>query len=423
MIDLTIGLSLVMVGIMLTSTTMGIVAAFIMPGIDRWSKRFFLVIFCAIALGSASAVSDLFLYQHEDMLWAEQLVWILESILESIPMIAFTAYLLHCSGEDWRWSVLFRVVFAIWVVFLVLLMVAQFMPAIYYVSDKNELALGPWYPLLVMPLIAILFLNLVGLMRRRSKLHVQYFRAFLIFLVPLAVAMAIHMIFHSFLLVYAGLAVSVVSMFASVLLDQVEQYVKQQREIANQRASIMVLQMRPHFIYNTMTSIYYLCDQNPKMAQEVTLDFTTYLRKNFTAIASEDTVPFAEELEHALAYLAVEQAQFEDLLFVEYDTPHTEFRVPPLTLQPIVENAVKHGLDPDGEPLRIGIRTRRAGSNSYVIVEDNGSGFVPVDDGDPHIALTNIRQRLEMMCGGTLSIMPREGGGTVVRVKIPEPHR
>ena len=209
-------------------------------------------------------------------------------------------------------------------------------------------------------------------------------------------------------------------MFAIILHDQIESYVGQQREIAHQRASIMVLQMRPHFIYNAMMSIYYLCAKDPKKAQQVTLDFTTYLRKNFTAIASENNVPFADELEHTRAYLAVEQVQFEDSLRVEYDTPHKNFRVPPLTLQPIVENAIKHSMDPEYAPLRIIIRTRQTDSGSEIVVEDNGSGFTPdADNCEPHIALANIRQRLEMMCGGKLTICPREDGGTVVNVIIP----
>ncbi|MBR0060940.1 MAG: histidine kinase, partial [Selenomonadaceae bacterium] len=178
--------------------------------------------------------------------------------------------------------------------------------------------------------------------------------------------------------------------------------------------------MRPHFIYNAMMSIYYLCAQNPKKAQEVTLDFTTYLRKNFTAIVSEETVPFADELEHTLAYLAVEQVQFEDSLQVEYDILYKNFRLPPLTLQPIVENAIKHGMDPEYAPLCISIKTRETDSGSEIIVEDNGPGFdFKSDDNKPHIALKNIMQRLEIMCGGKMTINPRAGGGTIVTVTIP----
>ena len=150
------------------------------------------------------------------------------------------------------------------------------------------------------------------------------------------------------------------------------------------------------------------------------MDFNTYLRRNFNAIASEDTIPFASELEHTRAYLAVEQAQFEDDLIVSFDTPHTLFRLPPLTLQPIVENAVKHGMSATKDPLHIRILTRKTDSASEVIVEDDGTGYVRPDDSEPHLALDNIRQRLSWMCGGELTISQREGGGTLVKVTIPD---
>lgn len=124
-------------------------------------------------------------------------------------------------------------------------------------------------------------------------------------------------------------------------------------------------------------------------------------------------------MEHTRAYLEIEQVQFEDNLFVNYDTPCTEFRLPPLTLQPIVENAVKHGMDPEFTPLRIFIRTRKTISGNEIFVEDNGPGFLPAEEYKPNTALANIQQRLEMMCGGTLKIYPREDGGTVEKILIP----
>jgi LytS/YehU family sensor histidine kinase len=169
-----------------------------------------------------------------------------------------------------------------------------------------------------------------------------------------------------------------------------------------------------------MTSIYCLCDQDPKLARQVVMDFTTYLRKNFTAISSSEPIPFSSELEHVHAYLAVEQTLYEDSLFVDYDTPHTWFRVPPLTLQPIVENSVKHGRDPYAGPFYISIRTRKTDSGSEIIIRDNGRGFAPSVDSEPHIAIKNIRQRLEIMCGGSLTILPGDDGGTVVTVTIPD---
>ena len=150
------------------------------------------------------------------------------------------------------------------------------------------------------------------------------------------------------------------------------------------------------------------------------LDFSSYLRQNFTAIVKEKTIPFTEELEHTRAYLAVEQVRFEDRLFVELDTPATCFRLPPLTLQPIVENAVKHGVDPELAPLKIRIRTRETETGNEIMITNNGPAYSPADDSEPHIALNNIRERLETMCGGTLEIQSGKAGGTVVTIRIPE---
>ena len=94
--------------------------------------------------------------------------------------------------------------------------------------------------------------------------------------------------------------------------------------------------------------------------------------------------------------------------------------MPPLTLQPIVENAIEHGRDPYAGPFHISIRTRKTDSGSEVVVADNGRGFFPADDNEPHIALKNIQERLEIMCGGYLAITPNEGGGTVVTITIPD---
>ena len=409
----------------------------IIPGTNRWNKRFITAMFAVFTLFILSCIVDLVVYADPDMATAERIASYLEYLLLSIPIPMFTAYLLHtCDGygrpgagagagcadlataaEDWRKSPLIRAAAALWGIYFLLLGIAQCTTFLYYFTADNLYIRGPWHPLLMFPVIAMMFLNLVAVIQRRNKLPGKYYSAFLIHLLPLTIALLVHTVIYSSVLVILCICVSMLSMFVIILYDQIGQYVGQQREIAHQRASIMVLQMRPHFIYNAMMSIYYLCAQDPKKAQQVTLDFTAYLRKNFTAIVSEETVPFTDELEHTRAYLAVEQVQFEDGLFVNFDTPYKKFRVPPLTLQPLVENAVKHGMDPEAAPLHISIRTEETEAGSEIIVEDDGPGFAPGDK--PHTALENIRQRLEMMCGGKMKIRPRNGGGTVVNVTIP----
>ena len=405
-------------GAMLLLMILGLSVAVIMPGRDRGSKNFFIAFFAVLVVGVGVVFVDVIIYRAPPQPLATVITF-LEYLFISVltPMLA--AYLLHCCGEDWRRSRFFHQVIGLWVVFFLLLLAAQFTDRFYYFGENNVYFLGPWHPLLIAPVVLTAPISLSALFRRRRKLSRKYYHAFLVYMVPMAISMTVQMFAYAPLFTDFSIALCAFWMYGIILSDQVERYFLQQREIARQRASILVLQMRPHFIYNTMTSIYYLCDQDPKKAQQVTMDFTTYLRKNLNAIASETPIPFAEELEHTRAYLAVEQAQYDDRLFVHYDTPHTGFRIPPLTLQPIVENAVKHGMDPDAEPLRVAIRTRQTDTGSEIAVEDNGPGFDPAETIKPDSTLKNIQQRLDMMCGGSMTIDSVRGGGTLVTITIP----
>ena len=407
------------IGSTLLLSTLGLWFTAIMPGVDRWNRRFFRSFFLVLILSVCSVLTDIALRAASAPCAVIRFMQVLECLLLALPVPMMTVLLLHCCGENMRETRLLQAVPGLWAVYAVLATSGLVIDAFYFVTPDRQVHRGPWYPLMLLPVIAILLLDLAALIQRRGLLSRKVYLSFFITLLPITVTVLVQLFVDAFLLLDICLVLSALSMYGLILSDQIEQDLRQQREIAQQRASIMVLQMRPHFIYNTMTSIYCLCSQDPEKAQQVVMDFTTYLRKNFTAVASAAPIPFSSELEHTCAYLAVEQAQYSKSLTVEYDTPHTFFRVPPLTLQPIVENAVKHGRDPNAGPLHISIRTRKTDTGSEITVSDNGCGYDPADDSEPHIALKNIRQRLELMCGGSLTITPNDGGGTVVTVTIP----
>ncbi len=260
---------------------------------------------------------------------AARVVYLFENLLFSTPIFMPTVFLLHCCGESLRNSLLFKIVAALMGIYIVMLTVAQFTTVFYYVTPDNQFIRGSLWALWLVPLVVIMILNIIAVIRRRKKLSKKHLIALLVYLVPMTVAIIVHMFYSVELFVVFGMTLLALMMFGLILSDNMKKYARQQQEIAHQRASVMVLQMRPHFIYNTMMTIYYLCKQDADKAQQVTLDFTEYLRKNFSAIASEDTVPFADELKHTQAYLSVEQAQHEDNLFVEFDTPHMRFRAAP----------------------------------------------------------------------------------------------
>ncbi|MBR5110681.1 MAG: histidine kinase [Clostridia bacterium] len=408
------------VGAVVLLSLMGLWFTAILPGMEKWSKRFFQGYFSVFLLCCLCAATEFSFYYYSVQGAAYFSLMILECLLLSLPFPMLTVYLAHCCGENMRSGWLLRAVAVLMAVYVVLVASIAFIEGVYVVRPDGWLDRGRLYPLMLLPLVAILLLTFEETIRQRKRLSRKAFLGLLFSLVPMTAALIAQMFVDVFQILDICYVISGLTMYSFILSDQIEQDRRRQREIADQRASIMVLQMRPHFIYNTMTSVYSLCNQDPQLARQVIMDFTTYLRKNLSAIASAEPIPFTSELEHTRAYLAVEQALYEDSLFVDYDTPHTVFRIPALTLQPLVENAIKHGRDPYAGRFCITIRTRKTDSGSELVVADNGRGFVPPEDGEPHIGLNNIRQRLDMMCGGSLAIGPNEGGGTVVTVTIPD---
>ena len=406
-------------GALLLLVLLGLVGASSFPGLDKNSKRFFISSFSILTFSIITYVIDLSIYKNPNLAWMERVVSFIETFLPSVLMPLLTVYILLCCEQNIRKSASIYIVLVLCASLFILLVIAQFTDSIYYFTKDNEFIQGEFYWVLIVPLLALIMVNLFEIIRKRKLLGKKYFIAFLVYLLPLLVAMVLQIFISVFIVIVIAVSISALSMFGIIMTDQVEQNRRQQREIADQRASITVLQMRPHFIYNTMTSIYYLCEQDPKKAQQVTLDFTTYLRKNFTAITGKEPIPFTEELEHTRAYLAVVKAQFEDNLSVEFDTPHTSFRLPPLTLQPLVENAIKHGMNIDStEPLLVYIKTEKVEKGSFITVSDNGPGISSVDNGEPHIALNNIRERLSLI-SGTLAIYSNENRGITIQIYIP----
>ena len=396
--------------------------------IDHRTKGFFTVFFALLAAYVASdliAQISLVLLGPAYALLSKLAVFA-ESLFSSLLMPMLTMYLLFCAGVEWRRHPTFYLVSALWLAYFVLLVVTQFTTAIYIITPENVYQRGPLYQVLLLPPALLMLANLDALLRHWKKLSKRHRKAFTVYLLlPLACMLA-QMFAYGLLMIVIGTCVATLIMFVFILREQMECFLRQQEEIARQqqeiaqeRASILVLQMRPHFIYNTLMSIYSLINQDQQKARQVTADFTNYLRKNFNAVSSNGTVPFSAELEHTRAYLAVEQAQFEELLVVDFDTPMTQFRLPPLTLQPLAENAVKHGMDPYAGPLHVCVRTRNTDTEIEITVEDDGPGFDPSDNSKPHTTLENIRQRLAMMCGGTLEISTRKPRGTKVTIRIP----
>ena len=196
---------------------------------------------------------------------------------------------------------------------------------------------------------------------------------------------------------------------------------KLEKELEDSRIAIMLSQIKPHFLYNVLNSIYHLYRKEPETAQEAVSSFAEYLRCNMLSIEKNRPIPFNEEYQHIQTYLSLEQIRFRGKLDVVYDVDVTDFKVPPLTIEPLVENAVKHGVTKKRGGGIVTISTARTDEGVQIIVADTGIGFDPdhyTEDGKPHIGIRNVRDRLQNMVGGSLSIKS-SGNGTIAVVTIP----
>lgn len=135
-------------------------------------------------------------------------------------------------------------------------------------------------------------------------------------------------------------------------------------------------------------------------------------------------VPFSRELEHLKKYLYIEKMRFDDMLNIEYDIQTTDFEVPQLSVQPLVENAVKHGVGMKEDGGTVKIATCETENAYEIIISDDGVGFdtsaPPKDDRRSHVGMENTRKRLKDMCDADVSITSTIGEGTIAKIIIPK---
>ena len=190
--------------------------------------------------------------------------------------------------------------------------------------------------------------------------------------------------------------------------------------MAAQRIQIMMTQIQPHFLYNTLSTIEALCAEDPGKAAETTRKFALYLRQNIESLNLTGKIPFEKEMEHTLIYADIEMTRFPNIRLTQ-DIQDRAFTLPALTVQPLVENAIRHGVRIRKKGV-VEIATRRTREGHEIVIRDNGKGFDPESaksSSGTHIGIANVRERIEQMCGGTLTIESRIGEGTTVTIHIP----
>lgn len=304
-----------------------------------------------------------------------------------------------------------------------LCMTAFFSRLVFYYDDNLRWHRGPLgYVPFVVSLIMVIWIVIGALMKYRGLRRREAIVPIIIsVMVIIAVLMDMESSFSA-RVTYLTVAMTESTVFFYIWLHL--QFVREHENAlkAEQRIKIMMSQIQPHFLFNTLSTIQALTEIDPERASRVIEEFALYLRQNINSLNQEDLIPVTKELEHTRIYSDIEQVRFPSIK-IDYEIEDEDFRIPPLTIQPMVENAIRHGVRGKKHGW-VSVSTWREEDAHVISIRDNGKGFdvdKMIEDtlkGD-HIGLKNVRDRIQDMAGGTFTIESVEGEGTNVTIRIP----
>ena len=343
---------------------------------------------------------------------------ILGYIIRPVFLILFL-YIVHSKGKRWYWWALIGIN-------AVVNATALFSGICFRISDDNHYISGPLSNT-ALYISVILLVNLLVQTIQNFREGGKWDKW-----VPImAAVMIILSIFMDWEtggdeqpVAYLTIAITVSSVFYYIWLHL--QFVREHERdlMAAQRIQIMMTQIQPHFLFNALNTIRALYAKDPPLADKTLENFSTYLRQNLESLSQSELIPVSRELEHTRLYAEIEMLRFPNVQ-VEYQIEDARFEIPPLTIQPLVENAIRHGVRSCKEG-RVIVSTAREGNKHRITVQDNGAGFDPKQQFSPersHIGLQNVQDRIEQMCGGEMILKSEIGNGTSITLLFPDAHQ
>lgn len=252
-----------------------------------------------------------------------------------------------------------------------------------------------------------------------KKLNLRERIAFCLYCSLPLVAIILQDAFPGYAIAYVSIILATEILFLFLSSQKELELAKEEEKNKDAQIKLMLSQIKPHFVYNSLSSISTLISIDPEKAQNALDDFTEYLRTNISSLTETKLIPFESELKHIETYVSLEKMRFSDRINIVYDVQATDFDVPPLSIQPIVENAIKHGILKKLEGGTLTLKTFETADAYIVEITDDGIGFSIDDvrfDDNRHFGLKNIQYRLEKMCRSELRVESEIGKGTKVSI-------
>jgi len=305
---------------------------------------------------------------------------------------------------------------------ILIIIIEPFAPFISTLDENNQFIRNEWFAVGYILTFVCMAINTGILIIKRKCLKNIELLILIAYLAIPAIGVIIHSLIEGTPINMLSITVAIVFYFALIQNELSKQTRELEKELIDSKISVMLSQIKPHFLYNSLTAIHELCYEDPETAGEAIDEFSNYLRGNLESLSLRTPILFEKELQHVKTYLSLEKRRFEDRLNVVFDIQTDEFLIPILTLQMIVENAVRHGITKREEGGTVTIRTQETATDVVITVTDDGVGFDinEIKTKGLHVGIENAKNRLAIMSNGTLKIDSKPGTGTTVVIEIPK---
>lgn len=297
-----------------------------------------------------------------------------------------------------------------------------FFPISYDFDEQNRyFRLPGWYFNAACQLVVIGLMVSV-IIEMRKDIETSLFWMLLTDVTMPLIASIVQVFVYGISITNISIGITQILMFLIMFRYQEEKIKERDVKLEEYNAKLMLTQVQPHFMLNTLSTIQYLIKSDSVAAEEAISDFGVYLRNNMEFATTTDLIPFEKELAHIEKYASIEHKRFGDRVKVVYDIKEKDFELPPLSIQPLVENAIKHGISKKRGGGTVELSTWRGVDSIHVLVKDDGVGFdpsQPFSEDRVHLGLSIVGDRLKRMCGGDVSITSEKGKGTICEITIP----
>lgn len=394
---------------------------------DRTTVRYFFVCFSSLLLYNLSILLLELMNGFQGNEWGigMMIAGFLSFFISVLTVYAVSNYLLALLRLPAKLDRRIRLSLTVGLVLSeIVLLYGQFAGKIALVDENYRYYEGEWKNIGFIIVAVFMFFDFLLLVRYSDQITQGQRLAFGTYLGLPLLTILVRPFFPGIYLVAFSSSCSMLVMLVVTLIEQSREYRIQEQRNEQMKVDLMLSQIQPHFLFNALYVIQEICRIDPDTAYLAVGEFSQYLRHNMDSININVPIPFAKELEHTQHYVRLQQLRFGSALDVRYELNCTQFQLPTLTLQPIVENAIRYGIRQKKDGRGTVIVSTDEKSDAYEIcVTDNGPGFVPDEvpkDGLAHVGLKNVRERLLRVGGGSLAIETHIGEGTKVTISLPK---